>query len=345
MAMLTNGSPVHAQAPTHISPIVAQSRAGNDNSAYPFGGNTARWLAYQQVHSADSFTNSAPATFGALSFRRGSLNQNDGAINDFEMKMALSPHPAGGASGTFAENVTPGTEVIVFVRKNIIPPTPNDGGWSITFPFDAPFPFPGNAHLSWRAVMHWSNRPNYYYLDAFRDAGGATSPNGPYAGCQALIGTAPARHNVAGDGLALGRRVRMTGASNVHVGSAAALLLLGESATQWQGLALPFDLAPFGAPGCLIVNNVAISLSSYTNLGQVTFDVPIPGAPELEGATVYSQILFAQFGASPSGLFTTNGMASRIASSLGVTRIRADGLPYATFGIVEAQHGIAIGLR
>jgi hypothetical protein len=332
-----------AQTPTHISPVAAASGTGNSNNAIPFSWTPT---AYQQVHSANSFHNTSPTLVSRMRLRMATPNRTGQTI-DVELFMSASPNDAASASSTFANNVT-GTEVNVFTRKMVLLPTVPDNSWAVApFPFDNPFPFIA-THLSWRAIV-WGNSNNNqifsYPLDAWQNASAsAATPIG--TGCRAANGSAAATQSVTG--LGLGTTAAYGGSSFVAAGGVPALLAIGTSATTFQGIPLPFDLTPAGAPGCSIYNNwlaVFATVTSPGPTGPATVNVPIPNDQALANTTHYSQFLFVSPAANALGVFTSTGSANRIGGPIGITRIYASGNPGATGGTVGVQYGMAIGLN
>jgi hypothetical protein len=333
-----------AQAPTHISPAEAALRLGRSNNSIPFSWTPT---AYQQVHDAASFSNMQPTVVTSLSFRMASPNSTGHTI-DVEIWMAQSPNDAASASQVFASNVSPGTEMNIFTRKMFNLPTVPNNAWVISYPFDNPFVFTGTNHVSWRAIV-WGNSNNnqffVYPLDAFND-GGSSTGNGAAQGCQAQNGAFPATHFTYIGGP--GGTARFEGYSNVSTGGLPALLVIGGSATNWLGLPLPYDLAPHGAPGCLISNSLTMVLSGVTNAnrsGDVSITAPIPNDPSLGGAILYSQYWFVHPSANALGLFTSNSMTNTIGTPPGIARIYATGNPNATTGTAERRYGMSIGLN
>jgi hypothetical protein len=184
-----------------------------------------------------------------------------------------------------------------------------------------------------------------YPLDAWQGASSSSStPIGN--GCRANNGTSTASQSVTG--LGLGLTATYSGNSYIAAGGLPALLTIGTSSTTFQGIPLPFDMAPVGAPGCSLYNNwIAVFATATTPgvTGTATVNVPIPNDPTLAGTTHFSQFLFVSAGANPLGVFTTDGAGNLLGGPLGVARIYAIGNPGATGGTLETQYGMAIGLN
>ena len=94
---------------------------------------------------------------------------------------------------------------------------------------------------------------------------------------------------------------------------ALAQLNLGFSNTDWAGFTLPFDLAPYGAPGCTVYNDAMFGLPAVIdNNNGSRFDIPVPNDPNLIGLTIYGQWQVLAPGANMLGILVTNGVEVRI---------------------------------
>jgi len=90
--------------------------------------------------------------------------------------------------------------------------------------------------------------------------------------------------------------------------SSPATLMIGASNAQWGMLQLPFDLTPFGAPGCLVLqsNDLGITIP-YATGGVRTVVVNVPPDAVLIGADLYQQAV-ALNPANQLGVLTSNGV-------------------------------------
>jgi hypothetical protein len=95
---------------------------------------------------------------------------------------------------------------------------------------------------------------------------------------------------------------------------ARAFSFLGLSTTSTGGgLGLPFDLAPLGAPGCLLeVDPVEVQGLLADAQGIATAYLPIPGDRSLLGLSLHSQALVVDAGANVLGLTLSNRGTLRI---------------------------------
>ena len=88
---------------------------------------------------------------------------------------------------------------------------------------------------------------------------------------------------------------------------ARAVLFLGGSRQQWNGLPLPFDLGALGATGCNLVAAGHIQLGAQADsAGQAEVALQIPDDVKLRGVGFYSQWLVFD-PANPIGVVVSNG--------------------------------------
>jgi hypothetical protein len=93
------------------------------------------------------------------------------------------------------------------------------------------------------------------------------------------------------------------------------LLVLGDSrgAAAQLGVLLPFDLAPFGAAGCLLLADPQAIVPLLTNgQGAVDQSIPIPPTASLAGAEYAAQWFLADASVGSFGLAGSEGVAFRL---------------------------------
>jgi hypothetical protein len=94
---------------------------------------------------------------------------------------------------------------------------------------------------------------------------------------------------------------------------APAVLMIGVSATSWQGIALPFNLGPLGAPGCALLTGPVITMPGTTDSGGGTkAKLPLPYDPVLVGAVLQQQWLVSAPSLNPLGLVFSDAVASTL---------------------------------
>lgn len=96
-----------------------------------------------------------------------------------------------------------------------------------------------------------------------------------------------------------------------------ALLNLGFSDQRWGGIALPFDLAPFGAGGCVLLADMVEAFPArIDSAGFAEVNVRVPAAPGLVGLDVFTQFVLPDPAANAFGLTTSDAVAVRIGEGL-----------------------------
>lgn len=99
-----------------------------------------------------------------------------------------------------------------------------------------------------------------------------------------------------------------SGQPNVSV-----LHTVGLSATDWNGLPLPFDFAPLGAPGCNLLVGASVMTGFARNAnGTVNRQITIPNSPALGNLTFYAQWANLDPAANAMGLSLTEATAITI---------------------------------
>jgi hypothetical protein len=89
-----------------------------------------------------------------------------------------------------------------------------------------------------------------------------------------------------------------------------AILAVGNSDANWHGIALPWALAPLGAPGCALLAAADVPLALPTTaLGTATWSLTLPVVPDLFGLTLFSQWAVVDPAANPLGLALSGGGA------------------------------------
>jgi hypothetical protein len=99
----------------------------------------------------------------------------------------------------------------------------------------------------------------------------------------------------------------------------AILSILGTSNTSFNGIPLPFDLAPIGAPGCLLYTNISVMQVAVATGGSQTpgggvasTPWPIPNDPSLRGGRLFFTNLVLDAVANPAGITTSAGLEINI---------------------------------
>lgn len=99
--------------------------------------------------------------------------------------------------------------------------------------------------------------------------------------------------------------------------SSPAVLFAGQSRTRWGNVALPLDLAPFGAPGCKLLcapdwmRPMALDAAGYA---EVRLD--LPPVPEIVGLELFYQAMVLDPPTNRAGLVLTNGLRLLVGAQL-----------------------------
>jgi hypothetical protein len=273
-----------------------------------------------------------PITITALSFRPGRMDLTssyplDGQTLSLTIDLSASSSPPDALSSTFAANAS-GTATTVYSGPLTLPPVgylPGPGPYPFvwTIPLQTPYVYTGTSDLLLDISIFGSSVPCAFTpLDAvgavgdavsrqvsqgnpssatadFGDStglitrityGGALAPFGD--GCAGAGGYVPAIGSTGGIP-ELGNSSFAIALSKTS-GGGSAVLVLGASDSTWLGVPLPFDLAPFGAAGCLlrasgdVLIGVPVS-GSGAGAGLASVPTPIPANPSLSGGRAFAQ--------------------------------------------------------
>ncbi len=98
--------------------------------------------------------------------------------------------------------------------------------------------------------------------------------------------------------------------------SAIAIALFGFSNTSWAGAPLPADLAPIGAPGCILRTEPSVMLAVVTSAqGIARLPIVIGTDPSTIGTVWYSQFLILDPPANAFGATLSNALRTRVGGS------------------------------
>lgn len=101
---------------------------------------------------------------------------------------------------------------------------------------------------------------------------------------------------------------------NLTSGPRSSLVWLGfgTSTTTWNGLPLPFDLTPLGAPGCkLLTDNVALIGANTDSNGRANVRIPGFTSPSTIGLSTFTQFVCLDPSGNPMGLTVSNGVMTQ----------------------------------
>ncbi|MBL8751348.1 MAG: serine hydrolase [Planctomycetes bacterium] len=98
--------------------------------------------------------------------------------------------------------------------------------------------------------------------------------------------------------------------------SAIAIAVFGFSSTSWAGAPLPADLAPIGAPGCILRTEPSLMLAAVTGgTGVARLPIVIGTDPATIGTVWYSQFLVLDPPANAFGATLSNALRTRVGGS------------------------------
>lgn len=304
-----------------LLPAAATTTWGSGN-AIPLGWTPNR---YQQVFLGSQLPTAF--TMGGLSLRQphGGATAPRFTI-DVEITVGYTTHWSN-LDNTFANNWDAGAPVTVLPRTFFeLPdqpsPPPSQLDVLVTIPWTNSFawvPQPGRNLLVEITVFgnSWGSGIYGYPIDnlngtysLYGTPATATTANsglrgfGLVMGFDALTNTA-IPHLYSDDTPQIGNTFR------VRVGqclpSSVALLLFGRSATNWNGITLPFDLTPFGAPGCsLLVENGIASTMLTNTAGAANLQYTLPYNIYVLGQSFYNQAFVFDPAANAFGFVASN---------------------------------------
>ena len=254
----------------------------------------------QSVLDASEMPGPASLTQVALRYDGPSYSTAGGTLASFEVWLAPAAVAANASTAIFAANHAGALTRVVaatnvnFPADSLVDPGPWGGpGGVFTFPFSAPFAYSGTGlvvELRGRGNSNAGASASNCHFDAELDplngpTDGTATLNG--AGCRTAAMTVSGR-------LAPGSSVTCAGTG---LGAGAFVVnTLGGSRTNWLGVPLPFDLAGFNAPGCLVHNDIITDLRTLADgncnvgaFGATTW--PVPPLPSLANVRLQFQML------------------------------------------------------
>lgn len=316
-------------AQTRVVPADRTAVEGNATDQYPFSYSEVR---FQQIWDGAELAN-AVAILNGVEFRHDGSNTtlHNARSWNYVVTAAETLVSPVSASTTWANNRTnPGT-VVLNGPINVPPgapsyPTPQ--AWSVAIPFQSPFtfarvnghfllelegqdpanlydPWPVDADNLWRTLRGDSLQVS---ADGCLGAGNE----------QVTLSLSAASTLVLGGTMTVNATTTLTALAN----------WLGTSNRTYLGLALPFDLALFGAPGCQLASDIAVQ-----QVGGTSFAWPIPTSPSLENQILFTQAMALAPGANAGNLVT---------SELRQVRLGGPSSPLGRFQSIYRRSGLSM---
>ncbi|MGE3171422.1 MAG: hypothetical protein AB7O97_02275 [Planctomycetota bacterium] len=334
-------APLAAQTVTLPAP--AFSTTNND---VPFASGIGRYQQWFSLAQLQANFGLEPIRIDRIQVLAGS----SGALTtSIDLDVAMSHGPAFGVNSQFDSNLVSGRQEVLSRRLlTMVPAGP--GQPCLTINFSSPFTWDGQRPIVVEVRVHGNGRGNApfnYDLRATATATGSTTR--VYQGGNP---NAPTGFVTSGFGLYLAFNLRQGAAT--HFGSgcrgfnfitptcetltlaspgilwthqiddaasqALCVLALGDSRTQWDTVALPFDLTQVfgsGGSGCALLVNPLLTVFTTTigspgaSTAQVTFAVP--PITDFVGVSLYSQWLVADPSAVNGAISATDGLWSIVA--------------------------------
>jgi hypothetical protein len=167
-----------------------------------------------------------------------------------------------------------------------------------------------NPTISTSIVSGGTNTPY------FRNDGGGGAWTGPHTGYSwayrvscVSTGRVPALSSAGVPEIGTSFDVKLDGA----VPNAKTVLVVGASSSTWNGIGLPFDFTPLGAPGCKLLASAQFLLPATADAaGKASITLAVPNLPALVDGLFYNQFYVFDAKANPLGLAWTNGGAGKI---------------------------------
>jgi hypothetical protein len=339
LAPLTLAASIAAQAPIVYPPAFAEREGQGAEAGFPFGIGVGR----AQMHFQGALLPlAANAQIRGIGFRQDADTATADASHRVLLEVFVGTTAKTGAQfGSNYANNYAATPQVAFARRmfdlaarpaSSIAPSPN----TTIVPFDTPITFDPTTNLIVDFVVHANSNLNAAFRYSADVALFDTTSTTYGVGCQSSRQTLP---RLAANEVALGGswRASLTQAP----ASTAAALSVGLGNTTWQGLPLPFDMAPIGAPGCTLLVDTTVMFTGFVGTsGSLTFSLTTPDNVALDGVTLFGQAAILDPFANTLGIVTSNGVRTRFGRNTPIQVLKHVGDPARTTGSVTRNYGI-----
>jgi hypothetical protein len=277
-----------------VNPRANATVEGTTRISFPFASRAP--FRFQMICSMQG----NPGRISQVAFRR----DNDTAVAsmdytafsvDLDLTVSSSPRTAATMSRQFAANVGADARVVHtglvnWPAQQKMPPGPTAFAYAIPMP--APFLFLGSTDITLDlALKNNLNTNTSFFLDANSSALGSGFSSVKLGdGCPLPANNLVLAYNNWFPG-AQARILLYEAASNVP-----SVMLFGNNTTNFNGIPLPFDLAPLGAPGCMLYTNIIAMITGMTSTaalykGRLEHWLEIPADPTLSGVPLSVQFM------------------------------------------------------
>ena len=303
---------------------------GTGSTNVPFGrfGPMRAQMAY------DGALFSRPVVIRALGLRPDGGAAAVGKSVELEIRLSTMPWGVASARSTFAVNRGP-DELVVFGAKKVqlpsvtAPSAPSQ--FALQLPLDRSFSYdPANGPLLVEAIV-LDQPPGAYSLDATYLCSSPFVEFGP-AGCgvggRVLEVTVPTAQVLWGSSL----HVEIRGAPP---GGVTGLAFGTIESGAWNGVPIPLDLSPFGAPQCHISTDLLVILPGNADgSGVESYPLSVPAVPALQNEWLRFQGLALDSAANSLGVVLSQGGKVQVCGWEPVARVYASSAT-ATWGYSE----------
>jgi hypothetical protein len=319
-----------AAVPAQTMRILPPSHAaqeGTSSTNVPFGRSTA--MRVQMAYDRRLFA--GPATITGLSFRFDGGTVAAQKQVECEIRMSTMALPLVAMAVDFAQN-RGADELVVLPRQVVTLPgqtaaaTPNP--FLPAIPLAVPFAYdPGPGPLLLEIVV-FGQPPGAYSLDVTWVCDSPEQPIGP-VGCPQP--GRPALRVESSTTQVLWGRPWTGRVLDAPAGTMVSFVLGTTETGAWNGLLLPFDLQPLGAPGCYLSIDVAAPFFSVSAAdGSASFPFVIPNDPALVGEWLRFQGGAIDLQANPLGLVTSQAKKVQVCGLEPVARLWSTGISAST---------------
>lgn len=308
-----------------VLPATYRKQMGNIANSLPF---CTKNLRYQQVFLSSEIAPSS-ATFVGLSVRQDDLVPPRGTgTQQLKIILGYSTYGPSSLTNDFRKNVITGTAVTVYDGKVQLPSLSGRNSdpkkFTLNLKFTKPFAFVKRTGQNLiMEVVNTSQASVSLHFDAARGSSvnaarlfafGPSATTGSLALNYGLVIRFDTQGRGAGNvpRFAVRDMPQSNSILNFDLSEAPAtsptLLLLGASRTSWNGLALPFDLTPLGAPSCsLLAGADFVGVTTTNALGAARITLPLPNNRALIGTRFHGQFAIHDRVTNPLGWIVSNG--------------------------------------
>lgn len=311
-----------AAAQDKVVPVWATDTDANESSYFPFLYDKTR---VQQIWDA-AWVARAGALIQEIRYRRDAQDPQSFAavtINNLTVELGETPVTPGTMSTAFAAN-RGSAQTTVFSGTLSLPaqpPVTTVGPWNVAIVLPTPYFYvPGNGNLLMELVVPGqAQQKRTYLLDGYdNSASGTATPfgaTGPFANGDQVVYS-------ASGGLAPGSSLFLQ-ADNL-TRTYPTVGFIGLSNQSYNGVPLPLDVSPFGAPGNSLYTGLEVEFPmSIVRVGTVIraiVSTTLPNNPWLGGQTVFSQAYMVDPPSNALGAVFTNAVAITLGGGFGFTQ-------------------------